>query len=192
MTTNELTIHIEQDNDTESPRTWGRAGHLLAMHRNYNLGDADAYDYLDHEPKYYLGWYEIEAELERKRMHYAPVYMLDHSGIRLSTKDFNDRWDSGRVGFIFLTREEALEIVGGTKMSPAKNRTIDEYLRQEIAVLDQYVDNDVWTYRITDSEGNELDACSGMYGYDYCEETANQVAAELQTQAAKETADGKK
>lgn len=192
MTTNELTIDIDQDNDSESPRTWGHAGHFLMMHNHYSLGDIDASEYLDHKPNEYLSWKDIEDELKHKRMYVAPVYMLDLSGLRLSTTEFNDRWDAGQVGFIFLTKEEALKIVGGKRMGSSKKRIIREYLRQEIEVMDQYVDGDVWTYVITDSDGNELDACSGMYGYAYCEETANQAAAELQAQAAKETADGSK
>lgn len=38
-------------------------------------------------------------------MEMVPLYLLDHSHLSLSIVDFNDRWDSGQIGFAFLTAE---------------------------------------------------------------------------------------
>lgn len=44
-------------------------------------------------------------------VEYYPVFMYDHSGIALSISNayypFNDRWDSGCIGFWYITKEEA-------------------------------------------------------------------------------------
>jgi hypothetical protein len=42
------------------------------------------------------------------RFHYVlPLYLYDHGNITMSTGSFHDTWDSGRVGFIYMTKEKA-------------------------------------------------------------------------------------
>ena len=66
-----------------------------------------------------------------------PVYMYDHSGITLSTGPFSCPWDSGQVGFIYVTKEKCdKEQVDFAKA--------EDYLKGEIATLDQYVTGDIW------------------------------------------------
>lgn len=36
-----------------------------------------------------------------------PLYIYEHSGVCLSTSPFNDPWDSGQVGYIYCTLEDA-------------------------------------------------------------------------------------
>lgn len=44
---------------------------------------------------------------------YLPLYVYDHSGVRLNTTGFSCPWDSGQVGWIVATRE-ALKRAGLT------------------------------------------------------------------------------
>jgi len=51
---------------------------------------------------------------------YLPVYMMDHSGITLSTVPFggdHGNFDSGQIGYIFATREEILETYDVKRLS---------------------------------------------------------------------------
>ena len=48
-----------------------------------------------------------------------PLYLMDHSGLVMQTTSFNDPWDSGQVGWIYVSKEDALKEFGGEKMTGA-------------------------------------------------------------------------
>ena len=48
-----------------------------------------------------------------------PLYLMDHSGLAMQTTSFNDPWDSGQVGWIYVAKEDALKEFGGEKMTGA-------------------------------------------------------------------------
>lgn len=49
------------------------------------------------------------AEHNGKLFYALPLYLYDHSGITMSTTTFSCPWDSGRVGMIFCSHEEAVK-----------------------------------------------------------------------------------
>lgn len=55
-----------------------------------------------------------ESLLE-KYVEILPLYLYDHSGITMSTTSFNDRWDSGQVGYIYASREDFINNTGYLK-----------------------------------------------------------------------------
>jgi hypothetical protein len=67
------------------------------------------------------------------------LYLYDHSGISISTSPFSCRWDSGQVGFIYLTRQKCEE--EGVDFDKA-----EDVLEGEVMSLDQYFTGDVWGY----------------------------------------------
>lgn len=77
-----------------------------------------------------------------------PVYMYDHSGITISTRPFSCPWDSGQVGFIYVTKETCENI--GENFNAA-----ERILKSEIEILDQYFTGDVWHYCISEFIGND-------------------------------------
>lgn len=38
-----------------------------------------------------------------------PLYLMDHSGLAMQTESFHDPWDSGQVGWIYVSKEDALK-----------------------------------------------------------------------------------
>lgn len=46
-----------------------------------------------------------------------PLYLLDHSGLAMQTTSFHDPWDSGQVGWVYVSKEDALKEFGGEKMT---------------------------------------------------------------------------
>ena len=42
---------------------------------------------------------------------YLPLYLFDHSGLSMSTGDFGDPWDSGQVGYIYASYEDAKSLI---------------------------------------------------------------------------------
>jgi len=172
-----ITVRIEQDENPPNPRTnCDPLGKMICFHKRYNLGDKHDYRHED-----YNDWEAMEAAIIKKE-HAAvilPIYMMDHSGLSLSTSDSSFRacdsagWDWGQVGFICISKEKAREEYGSlTKATLAK---ITKYLIAEVEEYDQYQNGDVWGY-IVDENGKYDDSCWGFYGYDYCVEEAKRAA----------------
>src|SRR5574344_1075922 len=68
-------------------------GTMYCFHRCYRLGDNTKME----DPEKFNDWLQANKENIVCKL---PLYVYDHSGICMSTTDFNDPWDSGKVGFI--------------------------------------------------------------------------------------------
>ena len=152
------TIKVELDEDNESPREWDNAGKMVCFHNNYNLGDKhDFYNAAD-----FMEW----LEENEKDLIYLPLYLYDHSGISMSTSTgypFNCPWDSGQVGFIYLDRETMLKEWGYKNITKKRREFIENILRGEVAIYDQYLTGEIYGYIVEDEEGEHLDSCWGFY-----------------------------
>lgn len=156
------TIEVMHDDYVESPREWDNLGTLAVFHNHYNFGDqGHGIDSSD-----YKGWSEMEAAIRREKdvAVILPVYMLDHSGITISTSPFSCPWDSGQVGFIWISKEKARAEYGWRVISKKRKEQLQGYLMGEIETLDEYLTGNVHGYVIKDAEGEELDACWGYFG----------------------------
>ena len=182
FTHNGLLITIEQDTDCSSngPREWDNVGTMVCWHSRYGLGDehpdCSPGDYLlalMQEREYKLHRYCVPDEIAPKHLqayinkHYVvlPLYLYDHSGLSMSTSAFGCPWDSGQVGFIYVerTNTDYSDPVAG--------------LTAEVEIYDQWLRGDVYCYTVEDSEGDIIDSCCGLYGYDYCRQEALSVSA---------------
>jgi len=170
----------------ENPRTFydGHFGIMICSHDKYNLGD----EQLNRGD--FDSWNAVEEYLvkERDANIILPLYLYDHSGITMRTCSFNDRWDSGQVGFIYTTLEKCIKEFGDG-FSIIK---IEEILRAEIDEYDMYLTGDVYWYRIFEKEEHimkcphcdkiinteeleiEIDSCGGFYGLDYIREVVKE------------------
>jgi hypothetical protein len=164
-------VKIYQDEDYESPRTWGCLGTMTCFHRRYNLGDK--HDYRDPDQ---LDW-EI---LRRDDVLSLPLYLYDHSGITMRTQPFGDRWDSGKVGYIYVTFDKIQKEFGLVNLK-TKAKAL-RAMQAEVKVYDQYLTGDVYGYEVLAPNGEEVDSCWGYYG-----DTAKEGGA---LSAAKEFIDG--
>jgi hypothetical protein len=156
------------DNDPESPRDWCNLGTMICFHGRYKLGDKHSYDSND-----YSGWEEMKENIiDTENVHtILPLYLYDHSGITMNTTGFSCNWDSGQVGWIFVSKEVVMkEGIDETK--------VEEYLKNEVKTYDQYLRGDVYGYEIvkvtTCDLGHEheevVDSSYGYYGEDDCME----------------------
>lgn len=173
-----MSADIFPDVDVENPRTsMDNLGRLAVKHRD--LGeDADEKWFADSE--WDSGKEAIDALKERGAVVILPVYVFSHSGIRVSVKDFNDRWDSGQAGYIYATSDDIKKEYGADN---AENRKKAEgVLKGEIETLDQYASGDVYGYKTYDHEGNEVDSVWGYYG----DKDAKEAAIESMKSSAPE------
>jgi len=79
--------------------------------------------------------------------------------ITISTSPFGCRFDSGQIGWIYITKDK-IEKEGWTPEQAEK------YLEGEVQVYDDYLTGNVYGYRITDADGDDKDSCYGYYGDD--------------------------
>lgn len=193
----DYTIKILQDNDCrESPREWDNLGTIAYKHRNYCLGEetiSDPVDWLcekigySEEYKYRLAeklecdvysnkmkdWLQCEFF---KRYIALPIYLYDHSGITINTTGFSCPWDSGQVGYIYVTKEKVRKEYSVKRISSKLEAKVEDILRNEIKTFDHYLTGDVWGYEIEDKDGNHKDSCWGFIGdVDYCKSEAESM-----------------
>lgn len=169
-----MKVLIEQD-DTgcKSPREWDNIGTMIAFRRRYNLGDET-----DLKSSMFEGWDDLEQHLikEEGAAVILPLYLMDHSGISISTTGFSCGWDSGQVGFIYATRKAIFgEHPRLRRLTKKLRERVEEQLREEVKVYDQYLTGDVWGYRVIGDDGEEVDSCWSLFGYDYAVEMGNEA-----------------
>lgn len=163
------TAKIYQDECTiNDPRGWDNLGTMICFHKHYSLGDkhnlkTDSFDGWDAIRQYLID--EEQAEI------ILPLYLYDHSGITMATHPFSCHWDSGQVGFIFVT-EKKRKAEGLTK------KQAEQQLQAEVKTYNQYLTGDVYSYKVTKEEYcshcgvttfKTLDSCGGYYGHDFKE-----------------------
>jgi hypothetical protein len=171
-------IDINQDIDPENPReAWDNLGTMVCFHGRYNLGDKT-----DLRSSQFTGWDELETHLRENldAVVILPLYLYDHGGITMNTTGFSCRWDSGQVGFIYVTREKLRKEYDWKRVSPQRRERVAELLRGEVQTYDQYLTGDIYGYSIT-KDGEDIDSCYGFYGSDYCEEAAKEYIEYLLT-----------
>jgi hypothetical protein len=171
-------IEIFMDEDPISPREDDNLGMMVCFHRRYTLGDKHDFS-TPHE-------FRKSIRNKRKIGIILPLYLYDHSGITMNTTGFDCPWDSGQVGWIFITREKIRKEYSKQRISKQLMQRVKEYLLNEVKTYDQYLTGDVYGFRITeinpdepDEEGENIDSCWGYYGNEYCMKEAEEIVKHL-------------
>lgn len=103
---------------------------------------------------------ELISALLEKYYYILPLYLYDHSGLTISTSSFSCPWDSGQVGFIYVSKEKAKrEWRKLTGDEEEDRKTCLDYLRSEVKGYDNYLTGNVWGYEVyqLDNEQAEMD-----------------------------------
>ncbi|ASM75637.1 hypothetical protein SULPSESMR1_03594 (plasmid) [Pseudosulfitobacter pseudonitzschiae] len=163
-------IKIYHDPDAESPREWSNLGTLICWHRRYRLGDSHQFD----SPEAFLrilAGISDQCDLTMNQLGdragrkaiLLPVFLYDHSGLAMNTIGFHCPWDSGQVGFIYVTLEEVRKVFGVKRVTKALREKAEDILRGEIVTYDAYLGGRVYGY-VIERDGEEVDACWGFVG----------------------------
>ena len=188
ITVGNLRLTIERDDNGTSPRDDDNFGTIAYKHRDYQLGEEKIDDPVDWLTRM-LGLEEMEYEhttgsLDELRSKFMdpeisgfialPIYLFDHFGQTIATTPFGCRWDSGQVGYIYVSKDNVIKEYGDfSKDSQDKARSI---LEGEIKVFDQFITGDVYGFReekiikcdaCGHVEYEETDSCWGFYGDDW-------------------------
>lgn len=193
---NEYMLTVEYDDYAESPREWDNMCTMVCWHSRYDLGDKHQFDDSDELCRCLLhhvcgmDWDEIDEIgntyekykllCESDKLLIKPINMYDHSGITVSTSNsypYTDRWDGGRVGFIYVTKDkifkegcslrvkdeygnyirvehkhEGMPSTYSYKTTPANEENwkeiADEIIEAEMETYDQYVRGEVYWFKL--------------------------------------------
>ena len=163
-----LTINIYQDDDLINPiKEWDMLGSFICWHRNYNLcskdvltnrRDASKDQLLFESPDDFKDW------LKENPAIVLPLFLYDHSGITIRTTTFNDRWDSGQVGYVFVTEEKIKKEYSKKRISNALRNKVEEILKAEVKTFDDYLTGNVYGYTVDNEKVEQLASCWEFYG----------------------------
>lgn len=159
-----LTAIVEAEAHPLNPREeFETLGQMVCWHGRYTLGDKHDWTDPDEFSKYLKSCTGAVA---------LPVYLFDHSGLAVATTPFHCPWDSGQVGWIWMSRDTALAAFspGSKRLTPKLRRQAEEASRAEVREYHQYLSGDVWHIRVENEDGDVLDSCGGFYGFDYAVE----------------------
>jgi hypothetical protein len=192
---NGVRLRIEYDPQPSNPRDCDNLGRMVCFHPRYNLGDEVHYDLpkgvryhfdADNEPvedEVDYGWgvsgkgtFKEPAQviaflkvIEAEGGAVLPLYLYEHSGITIRTGPFDCPWDSGQVGFIYMTAQTIEETWALEKAKAALKAEVEEYdllltgqvYGYVIEELEGDLENDVWEH---------VDSCWGFFGLEYAKE----------------------
>ena len=168
ITKNGLTLRVDKDISFNlNPReNFSNIGTMFCFHRRYRLGDET--DIKDTEK--FNDWLQENKDNIILKL---PLFLYDHSGICISTSDFNDPWDSGKVGHIVCTKEN-LEKIGLKNLSVGK---IKEQLEKEVKEYSDYLEGNktFYYFSIFDKKHNLIDSCSG-YKYENLKDMLHEMS----------------
>jgi hypothetical protein len=173
--TKDKVLKIFIDESAENPRTlWDNLGTMVCFHRRYDLGDKHNYSSSDYD-----SWDEMESAIIKQEdvAVILPLYLYDHSGITMNTTGFSCGWDSGQVGFIFVSRETLRNEYGVKRISNKIIEKATKLLLGEVETYDQYICGDVYGFKVFKVETcdngceheEEIDSCWGFFGDNFIE-----------------------
>lgn len=169
-------VVIEPDPDPSNPRIdHDNVTILHCAHGRYTLGDNECNEALGPEAL---------REKYGRVAYMRPLYMMDHSGLALSLSPFSCPWDSGQVGWVVITEETMKREYQASDVYPTSEAWCEAIAQGEVETYHQFVSGAVYGYRIIEvladgQDGEEVDACWGMYGHDYCEKEAESIASDM-------------
>lgn len=153
-------FEVLTDPDPQSPRENSNLGTMLYKHRRYVLGDdlinfGSFDDYLE------------SANISPEEVVSLPLFLLDHSGLTLSTTDFADPWDSGCVGVIFTTYDKIKAEYAVSDVDPDLIERVGNMLENEVAEFNTYLNNEIYGFRLCekkDGKWSEVESGWNFYG----------------------------
>lgn len=186
-------VKIFQDSNGGDSRSWDNLTKMICFHRHYSLGDKHDYKHGDYDSNA-----ELKAAIIKKEdiAIIKPLYMYEHSGITIKTSPYSCNWDSGQLGFVFITKKALRENFMVKRLTKKLMEQADSLLEAEVETYRQEVEGEV--YRFEEYvDGEETDSCGGFYGSDWAnngitdhvsEEIRAVIKAEAEAKKARQAA----
>lgn len=151
------TLKVLSDMTPESPREWDNLGKFVLSHKRYNLPNELNYNFNNFD-----SWESVLKDL-KKSFNAKVIFSVrgyDHSGLSISCDNsppFNDRWDSGQLGFIIATEEDIKKEFSVKKITKKTLKKVEEILKGEVEIYNKYSNGEV--YGFIEEKANTCDCC---------------------------------
>jgi hypothetical protein len=227
-TKDNFVLEIQQDEDAESPRSWDDIATVCSWHSRYNLGDhkvtykdgkkisdvnwnlnknnyGSAEEILVTEIATRYPGFEVPDDVEDyglvelpSELYFVPLYIYDHSGIRLRTGSFHGllpgghaEFDSGQCGWVFVTKQ-TMDKEGLTEeycmgnFGVSQEKYAEQLMQSEIELYDYYVSGQVYQASLYEKKNcdccghtdmeliDSIDSVNGLYPPNVLEDIADQ------------------
>jgi hypothetical protein len=161
------TIEVHYDSDPSNPRTdWDNLGTFITFGNRYTSPDEHNYRTED-----YGNLDELTKAIKNKEdiAIMLPVYRYEHGNVAYSTGSFNDSWDSGQCGFIFISKKKAREEYNWKNLTKKRLEQLEKMLKHEVEIFSQWANGNVYGFICKDENGEEIEdgSCWGFFGYDH-------------------------
>lgn len=180
-------LKIFVDENPQNPREWDNVGKMVCFHKRYDLGDET-----DLRTEDFVGWEDLKQFLykEKNAVIVLPLYLYDHSGLRIKIGSFQGllpqghaEFDSGQVGFIYVDRQTLIDekLVG-------KGKKAENILKQEVETYNQYLSGNVYGFQVVTNkkcktcghtEEEVIDSCLGFLGNNVEKEIFDYVGLDI-------------
>lgn len=167
-------LKIYQDSDIDGPREWCNLGEIVGHCKSYKLYDVEnpySGEGGSHLEDFKL--YLKDKNLKLSDVVYLPVYAYIHSGVTINTTGYSCPWDSGQVGYIYVSKERVRNEYSISRVTSKWVEKIEGYLNNEIETFAQYLEGDVYLFQIEEWDPTpgvgwvHSDSCGGFYGSDW-------------------------
>lgn len=186
-------INILRDDNPMDPREDDNLGTMVCFHRRYELGDKNHnYDSND-----YNSWGEMREAIEKDEdtLIILPLYLYDHSGITMRTTPFECRWDSGQVGFIYVSKKKVREEYSTKRITQKIVERVRKVLEGEVIDYDKFISGEMCGFQIYKLEECNLghthkihvESSWGYYDEEDCMKEAESIVKHCIEEEQKET-----
>jgi len=163
---------IENDSDCESPRKDSNLGYFITKDSNLNSPDdnqelitimTDLGDYADSQEAHIKAMKKaINEQTEEKVLAIYSITKYQHSGIKYDLGTVHG-FDNSNNGFYIITDKTQKEI--GTK-----KKDFEKVIAQELEMYTQWVNGEVYQFRLYDNDGEIEESCGGFYSVEHIKE----------------------
>jgi len=153
-------MFVEYEKYFSSPRNWDNVCSFIFIGNYSHLGDKHDFD--ESHDSFDAHQEHIEKQLDIAFI--TPIYAYVHSGMTISTEPFSCRWDSGKLGWVVMTKQALRENYGVKRVTKKLIEKAMIHVECEVKTLDNYIKGNVYWFKIEDKEGKEVDSCGGFFG----------------------------
>lgn len=201
-----MTVEIlpyEKDIDHLNPRLDDCFCVIVADHPKYDIGDTE-HGYRE-ENGYEWGpdsLQEIHADIVKTHPGciIRPLFLMDHGLVGVSLKDYRDKWDSGQVGWVFVSRQMIRDNWGIKRVTKEYIERAEALMASEVEEYSRWLEGCVYTFKVTNpatGESEKGDPMIGMHStqLEACMEARSMYLSGVNLEGAanytKEVVDGK-
>lgn len=158
-------MEIFNNLDPTNPRDFDNLGTMVCFHNRYHLGDTTELNSSD-----FSNWDELETYLYKteEALIAIPIFLYNHSSLAINTTGFSCPWDSGQIGFIYVSKTIIKNEYNCKRISRKLNDKVKQILCSEVDLYNDYLGGNVYGFSVTDKiRKEEVISHYNFYGTNY-------------------------